>query len=551
MTAEKTAHPALASAFAALEAHRKANIASDLRSRFASDPRRFDGLSLRHDDLLVDLSKTSLTSETVGLLTTLAAAAGVETRRDALFAGAPINSTERRAVLHVALRAPHGSRIEIQGRDVVADVEAMVARLAAFAEGVRSGTIAAADGRPFSDVVNLGIGGSDLGPAMTYAALRPYADGPRVHFVSNVDAAHLVDTLSTLDPARTLFLVASKTFTTIETMTNARSARAWIVAALGTTAVPLHFAALSAAVAKVGEFGIPADRVFGFWDWVGGRYSVWSAIGLPVMIAIGAHAFDRFRAGAQAIDDHFKAAPAERNIPMMLGLLNVWQRAICGYATRAVLPYDQRLARFPAFLQQLEMESNGKSVTLDGAPVAHSTGGVIWGAAGTDAQHSFFQLLHQGTDVIPAEFLIAATGHEPDMTHHHRLLIANCLAQSEALAFGRTASEVEAIMLAQGQSVAEARRLSTHRTFPGNRPSVTIAYNRLDPYTLGRLIAIHEHRVFVEAAVHGINAYDQWGVELGKELASDLLPLVEHGTATAPRNSSTMGLVAHLRGKSG
>jgi glucose-6-phosphate isomerase len=536
-------------AWAALKAHHRTLDGRNLRELFATDPARFDTLSLRLDDLLVDASKCNLTAETVQLLAGLAAASGVEARRDGMFAGAPINTTERRPVLHVALRAAPGTRIEVDGRDVVEDIDSVNARLASFADGVRSGSISALDGRPFTDVVNLGIGGSDLGPAMACAALRPYANGPRTHFVSNVDGAHLADTLANLDPARTLFLVASKTFTTIETMTNAQSARRWIVDALGEAAVARHFAALSAAVAKVGDFGIPADRVFGFWDWVGGRYSVWSAIGLPVMIAIGPDAFDRFRAGARAMDDHFKTAPLDRNLPVLLGLISVWQRAVCGFATRAVLPYDQRLARYPAFLQQLEMESTGKRVTLEGKPASHPTGAVIWGAAGTDAQHSFFQLLHQGTDIVPAEFMIAAHGHEADMAHHHRLLIANCLAQSEALAFGRTAAEVEAIMEAQGATLAEAQRLSSHRTFPGNRPSITIAYDKLDPFTLGRLVALSEHRVFVEAAVHGINAYDQWGVELGKELASDLLPLVEGRAVTGapPRNGSTLGLLAHLQ----
>ncbi len=540
---------ALDGAWAALYAHRKATAHVGLRALFAHDPHRFETFSLRHDDLLVDFSKCQLTTETMSLLQSLTACAGVEERRAAMFGGEPINVTEDRAVLHVALRAGKGAVIQIAGRDVVADVEAVVERMEAFASGVRSGRIAALDGRQFTDVVNLGIGGSDLGPAMAYAALKPYATGPRVHFVSNVDAAHLSDTLATLDPARTLILVASKTFTTIETMTNARSARAWIVKALGEAAVARHFAALSAAVPKVAEFGIPADRVFGFWDWVGGRYSVWSAIGLPLMIAIGPEGFDRFRAGARAIDEHFRNAPAERNIPVVLGLIGVWQRTICGYGSRAVLPYDQRLHRFPAFLQQLEMESNGKSVALDGSPLVHPTSPVIWGAAGTDAQHSFFQLLHQGTDIVPCEFLIAAQGHEPGMAHHHRLLVANCLAQSEAMAFGRTRDEVEAIMLKQGAKPADAKRLGTHRTFPGNRPSVTFAYDKLDPFTLGRLIAIHEHRVFVEAAVYGINAFDQWGVELGKEVASDLLPLVEGKAAGAGAKASvsTLGLVSHLR----
>ena len=539
----------VAAAWRALERHRDGLAATTLRDLFARDSRRFEALAFRLDDLLLDLSKCRITAETVGALAELARATGVAAQRDAMLAGERINATERRAVLHVALRAGQGARILLDGADVVSEVEAEVARLARFAAGVRSGAIGTLDHRPFTDVVNLGIGGSDLGPAMATAALRPYHDGPRVHFVSNVDGAHIADTLAGLDPARTLVIVASKTFTTIETMTNAGTARAWIADALGERAVGQHFAALSAALPKVAAFGIGRERVFGFWDWVGGRYSVWSAIGLPLMIAIGPEAFDRFRAGGRAMDEHFRTAPLERNLPILLGLVGVWHRAVCGHGSRAVLPYDQRLARFPAFLQQLEMESNGKRVTMAGAPVAHPTGAVIWGAAGTDAQHSFFQLLHQGSDVVPCELMIAAHGHEPQLAHHHRLLIANCLAQSEALALGRSAVEVEALMLSQGASPSEAARLAPHRTFPGNRPSITIAYDRLDPFTLGRLVALYEHRVLVEAAVHGINAFDQWGVELGKEVAVDLLPLVEGRAPEAGRapNGSTLGLVAHLR----
>lgn len=538
----------LGEAWIALERHRCDTAELSLRTLLTNDSSRFATFSARLDDLLLDFSKCALTAQTVSLLCGLARSAGIEARRDAMFSGEIVNETERRAVLHVALRGGACGPLTVGGRDAMADIDSVLARLRHYAGGIRGGALPAHDGKPFTDVVNLGIGGSDLGPAMAAAALAPYADGPRVHFVSNVDGAHLADTLARLDPARTMVLIASKTFTTIETMTNAASARAWIVAALGESAVPAHFTALSAAVPKAVAFGIPADRVFGFWDWVGGRYSVWSAIGLPLMLAIGPDQFDRFRAGAREMDEHFLSAPLEQNLPVLLGLVGAWHRAICGYATRAVLPYDQRLARFPAFLQQLEMESNGKRVTLDGSPVGRPTGSIVWGAAGTDAQHSFFQLLHQGTDIVPCEFLIAAEGHEPHMVHHHRLLVANCLAQSEALALGRTQDEAEALMVRQGLAADEARRLAPHRTFPGNRPSITIAYRQLDPHTLGRLIALYEHRVFVEAAVHGINAYDQWGVELGKELASELLPLVEGTSSDSARNPSTLGLIAHLSG---
>jgi glucose-6-phosphate isomerase len=465
-----------------------------------------------------------------------------------MFAGERINTTEARAALHVALRNRANTPILLDRRDVMADVNAMLERVAAFAEGVRSGRIAAADGKPFTDVVNLGIGGSDLGPAMATAALAPYHTGPRAHFVSNVDAAHLADTLKGVSPARTLIIVASKTFKTVETMTNAGTARRWIAEAIGEAAIETHFAAVSSAIDRAKSFGIAEARTFGIWDWVGGRYSVWSAVGLPLMIAIGAESFGRFLDGAHAIDRHFRSAPFRENLPMLLGAIGVWHRAVCGYGSRAVLPYDQRLARFPAHLQQLEMESNGKRVTKLGEPVERPTAAVIWGEPGTNAQHAFFQMLHQGTDVIPCELLIAAEGHEPGLELHHQLLVANCLAQSEALMRGRTLDEAKAELRRQGISPEKAEELAPHRVCPGNRPSITIAYRRLDPATLGRLIALYEHRVFVEAAIHGINAFDQWGVELGKELATQLLPIVSGGRQDRASNSSTAGLLAHLRG---
>jgi glucose-6-phosphate isomerase len=381
---------------------------------------------------------------------------------------------------------------------------------------------------------------------MATRALAPYHDGPRLHFVSNVDGAHIADTLKALDPASTLFIVASKTFTTIETMTNAATARRWIAERLGEGKVGDHFAAISTALDKVKAFGISADRTFGFWDWVGGRYSVWSAIGLPVMIAIGPENFGCFLDGGHVMDEHFRTAPLERNLPMILGLIGVWHRDLCGYSSRAIIPYDQRLDRLPAYLQQLDMESNGKSVQHDGSPVTRATGPVVWGEPGTNGQHAFFQLLHQGTDVIPVEFLIGAKSHEPSLAAHQNLLVANCLAQSEALMKGRTNDEAHAQLKAMGKSEEEAKRLAPHRVFPGNRPSLTIAYKTLDPFTLGRILALYEHRVFVEAAIWNINAFDQWGVELGKELATGLLPIVEGRASAAGRDASTAGLVAHL-----
>jgi glucose-6-phosphate isomerase len=465
-----------------------------------------------------------------------------------MFAGEKINRTEGRAVLHVALRNDPDRPIVVDGRDVMPDVAATLERLCAFAVGVRLGRIGPGAGRRFTDVVNIGIGGSDLGPAMATLALAPYHDGPRCHFVSNVDGAHLTDTLRTLDPATTLVIVASKTFTTIETMTNAASARGWIVDALGEQAVGHHFAAVSTALDKVAAFGIAGERVFGFWDWVGGRYSVWSAVGLPLLIAIGPENFRRFLAGAHAMDRHFVEAPLRDNLPVLLGLAGLWHRNVCGYGSRAILPYEQRLARFPAYLQQLDMESNGKTMTLDGSPTARASGPIVWGEPGTNGQHAFYQLIHQGSDVIPCEFLVGAQGHEPGLAHHHALLVANCLAQSQALMTGRTLEEARAQLLASGRSPGDADAVAPHRVFPGDRPSLTIAYRTLDPFTLGRLIALYEHRVFVEAAVWSINAFDQWGVELGKELAGALLPVVEGRPASAGIDPSTAGLVAHLRG---
>jgi len=513
-----------------------------------AEPERFERFSTAYGDLLIDFSKTALTEETLGLLLKLAEEAGVAARRDAMFAGAHINNTEDRAVLHAALRGGPDAHFTVDGKDVSAGVNETLARMAAFAESVRSGAIAGARGQTFTDVVNIGIGGSDLGPAMVTLALAPYHDGPRAHFVSNVDGAHIADVLKPLDPATTLFIVASKTFTTVETMTNAATARAWIVDALGEDAVGAHFAAVSTALDKVGAFGIGADRVFGFWDWVGGRYSVWSAIGLPVMIAVGPDNFREFLAGAAAMDEHFRTAPFAQNLPVLLGLIGLWHRNVCLYGSRAIIPYDQRLSRFAAYLQQLDMESNGKGVTVDGHPVTRPTGPIVWGEPGTNSQHAFFQLLHQGTDIIPVEFLIAAQGHEPKLRVHQELLIANCLAQSEALMRGRSREEAAAQLRARGLPEEEVERLAPHRVFPGDRPSVTLAYARLDPFTLGRLIALYEHRVFVEAAVWGINAYDQWGVELGKELATALLPAVSGGALPNGASSSAAGLLEHFKG---
>ena len=446
----------------ALKAHWKKGAPKDMRATFAGDPKRFSRYSLQLDDLLLDWSKCLVDDEALSLLGDLAKVAKVEERRDAMFAGKPINNTEGRAVLHIALRNRSGKPIKVDGEDVMPGVKEVLDRMAAFADGLRSGEIKGAKNKPITDIVNIGIGGSDLGPAMATLAMSPYHDGPKAHFVSNIDGAHIADTLAGLDPATTLIIIASKTFTTIETMTNAKAARKWIADALGEKAVGKHFAAVSTALDKVDAFGIPADRIFGFWDWVGGRYSIWSAIGLPLMIAIGPENFGRFLDGAHAMDEHFRKAPLNKNLPMMLGLVGYWHRAISGYTSRAVIPYDQRLARLPAYLQQLDMESNGKGVTIDGKPVTGPTGPVVWGEPGTNGQHAFFQLLHQGTDTIPVEFIVAAKGHEPHLDNQHEMLLANCLAQSEALMRGRTLDEAKAQLAAKNLPKSEVNRIAPH-----------------------------------------------------------------------------------------
>jgi len=517
----------------------------DMRKAFADDPQRFKTFSRTQDDMLLDWSKCAVDAETMALLGDLAAVADLAGRCKAMFTGKKINITENRAVLHTALRNLSGKGITLDGQNVQAVVLSVLDAMGRFSDAIRSGRATGAKGRPITDVINIGIGGSDLGPVMATMALAPFHDGPRTHYVSNVDGAHIHDTLKGLDPATTLVIVASKTFTTVETMTNAETARNWIIRALGKEAVKDHFAAVSTALDKVAAFGIESDRVFGFWDWVGGRYSLWSAIGLPIMIAIGAKRFREFLAGAHEMDEHFLKNPIQKNLPALLGLVGYWHRVICKYPARAVIPYDQRLARLPAYLQQLDMESNGKSVTVTGGKVATPTGPLVWGEPGTNGQHAFFQLLHQGTDTIPVEFLVAAEGHERDLKQHHDLLLANCLAQSEALMKGRTLAEAQAQMRSKGVSAEEIKKIAPHRVFSGNRPSITLLYRKLDPRTLGRLIALYEHRVFVEGVLFDINSFDQWGVELGKELATNLLPVVE-GKQKPSSDASTNGLVAYI-----
>jgi glucose-6-phosphate isomerase len=519
-----------------------------LRDLFADDPDRFARFSLRFDDLLLDCSKNRITAETLGLLFDLARDAGLETWRDRMFAGDQINVTEHRAVLHVALRNRSNRTILVDGQDVMPAVNAVLAQMRDFSERVRSGAWRGHTGKTITDVVNIGIGGSDLGPQMVCAALHPYQRADlRPHFVSNVDGADLVDTLAGLDPARTLFVIASKTFTTLETMTNAASGRAWLVEKLGDeAAVEKHFIAVSTNAKAVTAFGIDQANMFVFWDWVGGRYSLWSAIGLPIALAVGMDRFEELLAGAHAMDEHFRTAPLERNLPVALGLIGVWYRNFLGACSHAVLPYDQHLNRLPAYLQQGDMESNGKSARRDGARVDYATGPIIWGEAGTNGQHAFYQLIHQGTELIPADFLAGALSQTPLGDHQDKLL-ANFLAQTEALAFGKTAAEVRAELAAEGLEGAALEALVPHKVFEGNRPTNSILYLRLDPATLGKIVALYEHKIFTQGVLWNINSFDQWGVELGKQLAKVILLQLAGPEPVASHDASTNGLINHLK----
>lgn len=527
-----------------LTTHRRKTSKTSIADLFQKDPARFDTFSARNDGLLLDFSKTALDETALDLLVSLASAAGLKDKIAAMFRGDTINSTENRAVLHTALRAQGEQPLLVEGQDIMPEIHHTLQRMESFAGALRSGDYRSVTGAKFTDVVNIGIGGSDLGPVMATLALRPYHDGPRCHFVSNVDDADITGALKGLDPQTTLIIIASKAFTTIETMTNADTARKWLRADLGEQA-DRHLAAVSTALDKTAAFGIPPERVFGFSDWVGGRYSLWGPIGLPVLIAVGRDNFRAFLSGAAAMDQHFQNTDLRYNLPVLLGLVGIWHNNICGYATRAVLPYDQNLARLPAYLQQLDMESNGKGVTLDGTQVKRASGPIVWGEPGTNGQHAFYQLLHQGTHVVPAEFLIAATGHAPALSHHHDLLKANCLAQSEALMRGRSPQQARDLAQSRGFEGADLDRMAPHLTFPGNRPSLTLAYPQLSPFALGQIIALYEHRVFTEGTIWGINSFDQWGVELGKELALSLLPLVQ-GAQDPSKDGSTLGLVAKL-----
>jgi glucose-6-phosphate isomerase len=520
-----------------------------LRDLFAADPGRGGRFSLNvGDHLFVDYSKNLITADVMTALAGLARTAGVEALRDRMLAGEPVNNTEGRAALHVALRNRSNRPMRVDGRDVMPAVHAALEHIRRFAEAVRSGKWLGYTGLRITDVVNIGIGGSDLGPAMVTQALAPYGrEGPRVHFVSNVDGTHLAETLRPLHPATTLFAVASKTFTTQETMANARSAREWFLArAKDERAVAKHFVAISTNESEVRKFGIAPDNMFVFWDWVGGRYSLWSSIGLPIALSTGYGPFEQVLDGAHEMDEHFRTAPLEQNVPITLGLLGVWYASVLGAESHAVLPYEQYLHRLPAYLQQLDMESNGKRVDRDGRPVAGHTAPVVWGEPGTNGQHAFFQLLHQGTRLVSADFLAGIHSHN-ELGDHHHLLLANCIAQSEALMKGKTEAEVRDELTAQGYTGEALERLVPHKVFPGNRPSTTILYPKLGPRAIGMLLAMYEHKAFTMGAIWNINSFDQWGVELGKQLAAAVLKDLAAPGAVTGHDSSTARLITLVK----
>lgn len=531
-----------------LKDHRKTWQGRHLRDLFAQDKKRFQRLSLRLDDLLLDYSKNLVDADTMKLLVRLARENGVELMREAMFAGDRINLTEDRAVLHTALRNRSERPVVVDGRDVMPDVRSVLKQMRGFVSQVRSGKWKGYKGDAITDVVNIGIGGSDLGPVMVCQALAPYAKkGLNAHFVSNVDPTHLAEVLKRVRPETTLFVVASKTFTTQETLANAHAARAWFLkAAKKDAAVARHFVAVSTNAAEVSRFGIDTANMFGFWDWVGGRYSLWSAIGLPIALFVGMDHFEDLLAGGFDMDEHFRSAPLDRNMPVLMALIGLWYNNFWDAQSYAVLPYDQYLARFPAYLQQLDMESNGKSVTREGKPVKVSTGPVLFGEPGTNGQHAFYQLIHQGTKLVPCDFLAAAEAHNP-VADQHEILLANCFAQTEALMRGKTADEARAELAAAGLAKAEIKELLPHKVFPGNRPTNTLLYRKLTPRTLGRLIALYEHKVFVQGVLWNVNSYDQWGVELGKQLAKVILPEIKADKPAKGHDASTNGLIDYCR----
>ncbi len=537
-------NPTLSPAWSKLQEHYRTIKDIHMKDLFASEPERFNRYHIRFDDILVDYSKNRITDETLKRLLELARESGVQKAVEDMFAGEKINETEDRAVLHIALRNRSNSPIYVDNQNVMPQVNAVLQKMEKFSEKIRSGGWRGYSGRRISDIVNIGIGGSDLGPVMVTEALRPYADaGLCVHFVSNIDGTHLTETLKKLNPATTLFMVASKTFTTQETMTNAFSAREWFLKEAGDRRhVARHFVALSTHAEKVEEFGIDRENMFEFWDWVGGRYSLWSAIGSSIACYIGYDNFSALLEGAHRMDRHFSETPFEQNIPVILALIGIWYNNFFEAATEAILPYDQYMHRFPAYFQQGNMESNGKSTSRDGKKVDYQTGPIIWGEPGTNGQHAFYQLIHQGTKFIPADFLAPAVSHNP-LGDHHEILLSNFFAQTEALMNGKTNEEVAAELKAAGKSAPEIEKLGPHKIFTGNRPTNSILFKKLTPRTLGSLIAMYEHKIFVQGVIWNIFSFDQWGVELGKQLARRILPEIKNDAAVQSHDASTNGLI--------
>ena len=535
-----------------LNSHYQEILPLHMRDLFAQDKNRFDKFSIESNGLLLDYSKHRITEKTLELLFQLARDIKIEAWRDRMFAAEKINFTEKRAVLHTALRNRSNTPVILDGKDVMQDVNRVLAQMRSFSERVRNGQWLGYTGKKITDIVNIGIGGSDLGPVMVCDALRPYASKDiHVHFVSNIDGAHLMRALEQCNPETTLFIVASKTFTTQETMTNAKSARTWFLQAAKDDAhIARHFVALSTNAKAVSEFGIDPANMFEFWDWVGGRYSLWSAIGLSIAIYVGMDNFEDLLAGGHEMDNHFRNTPLEKNLPVIMALIGIWYNNFFHVDTKAILPYDQGMARFPAYLQQADMESNGKFISRDGDRVNHKTGAVIWGEAGTNGQHAFYQLIHQGTQIVPCDFLMPVHSHYHVGTNgndHHKILLANFLAQTQSLMLGKTADQARAELEAQGMSGAELEELLPHKTFEGNRPTTSILFNELTPNTLGKLIALYEHKIFVQGIIWNINSYDQWGVEYGKQIAQQILPnLTTPGNVTA-FDSSTNGLINYTK----
>ncbi len=532
--------------------HQKSMVSIHMRDLFATDKNRFDKYSLKLDDILFDFSKHRINDETLPLLTQLAREANIEGWLDRMFAGEKINITENRAVLHTALRNRSNTPVYVDGHDVMPDVNAVLAQMRAFSTKVRNGEWTGYTGKRITDIVNIGIGGSDLGPVMVCDALKPYASPElQVHFVSNIDGAHLMRALEKCNPETTLFIVASKTFTTQETMTNATSARTWFLAsAIDNAYVAKHFVALSTNAKAVQDFGIDINNMFAFWDWVGGRYSLWSAIGLSIALYVGMDHFEALLTGAHEMDNHFKSAPLEQNIPVIMALIGIWYNNFFHVDTNAILPYDQGMARFPAYLQQADMESNGKFICRDGKRIQYKTGPVIWGEAGTNGQHAFYQLIHQGTQIVPCDFLMPVHSHYAIGKHgyaHHKILLANFLAQTQALMLGKTRDEARAELEKQGLTGEALEQLLPHKVFEGNRPSTSILFDQVTPNTLGKLIALYEHKIFVQGMIWDINSYDQWGVEYGKQIAQEILPLLTNDAVITNFDSSTNGLINYTK----